>query len=539
MSLAELSVPSALAPAPDAAPSEPPGSAAASDASMPAELARTYRAARLGYALVPAIAAVLVAIPIAALLCTALVRHQPLGVGNAWVIVFLIPAALLILASWIRFEKPKGLPLDAKDAPELFALIDQVRSLAKAPTIDAVYVTSDFAAKAVQRPSRGLFGGYRNELVIGLPLLQSVSKAEAAVLIAHELGHLSRRQGIQALYVHRARLTWQHVLDEQSRQPLYLRWPLSLIASGFGRRFLALSAGSERAAEFAADALAAEIAGSAVVASALQRLSIAEAFLSEYWKRVGEEPVTSPEPALRPFREMANFLPRMSEWEAAANVLEQALAEPSAPAQPSLSERLDALNVMPDLPANVSQSAIVLLGSAEGRVLDHFDGAWRMAAAPAWRKAYETLPATIRRQMDLDGLAESHSLDLKPAIERARLAYQNGGIEEAAARYDELLRWHAGDGHAWLAALMAHVDAGSGHATALLKRALELAPRTDWTLADAQDWFAVGEALLASGDDLGIDCLEQAIRIDSSRTDLAGFMVDRYLDQSASAASAA
>ena len=37
---------------------------------------------------------------------------------------------------------------------------------------------------------------------------------------------------------------------------------------------------------------------------------------------------------------------------------------------------------------------------------------------------------------------------------------------------------------------------------------------------------------MAARDDLGIDCLEQAIRIDPSRTDMASFLVDRYLDAS-------
>ena len=66
-----------------------------------------------------------------------------------------------------------------------------------------------------------------------------------------------------------------------------------------------------------------------------------------------------------------------------------------------------------------------------------------------------------------------------------------------------------------------------------------MAPSTDWAKGHAEEWFAVGEALLGSSDDLGIDCLEQAIRIDPIRTDMASFLVDRYLDQSASATAAA
>ena len=132
--------------------------------------------------------------------------------------------------------------------------------------------------------------------------------------------------------------------------------------------------------------------------------------------------------------------------------------------------------------------------------------------------------------------ANRHNL---PAFERARLAYYAGGLVEAQGRYEEALAWHTEDGRAWLAAGIAMVDGGSPEGPACLREALKMAPSTDWAKGHAEEWFAVGEALLGSSDDLGIDCLEQAIRIDPIRTDMASFLVDRYLDQSASATAAA
>ena len=492
--------------------------------------------AKRGYALVPMIAGLLVAIPALAMAWTLLIRHQPIGLSQAWFVLFLIPAALLILASWVRFEQPDGQPVAAADAPELFALIEKVRSYLKAPAIDAVYLTNTFAAKAVQRPSRGLFGGYRNEIVIGLPLLQSVSKAEAAVLIAHELGHLSGRAGEKAAVVHRARLTWQHILERQPRQPLVLRLAFAPIVSWFAPGFLAQSAATERDAEFVADRYAAEIAGAETLASALQRLSIAEAFLGEYWARVAEEPVTSPEPALQPHREMANFLPRMTEWELAEDVLEADLVKPGEDARPSLGERLAALGVAPSLPAPVAVSAEGLLGPSLNRMLKTFDETWRGEVGLHWRAAYDKLSPESRRLMDLDALAAARPLDLAPAIERAKLAYFADGMDEAAKRYQDLVAWHAADGRAHLAAGMAMLDAGADEALDQLRQALALAPRTDWTKGHAEDWFAAGEALLEARDDFGIDCLEQSLKIDPARTDLASFMVDRYLDPVAATA---
>ena len=502
-------------------------------------LDRAYRLARLGFALVPTIAGLSVAVPAAGILWSTLVRHHAVGLAQSWVFLGLIPAALLILAGWLRFEAPQGILLTAKDAPDLFALIEKLRSYLKVPAIDAVYLTAGFAAKAVQRPSRGIFGGCRNEIVIGLPLLQSVSKAEAAVLIAHELGHLSGRENDKAAYVRRARLTWQHVLERQPRQPLALRLAFAPFTQLFARRFLAQSDFLERDAEFAADRCAAEIAGAEVTASALQRLCIAEAFLNEYWRRVGEEPVTAPEPTLRPYREMANFLPRMTEWEHATECLELALIEPGGTTHPSLIERLAALGVEPNLPGPVILSAAALIAPKLDSALDFFDAAWRETVAPAWRRTFEQLSPDTRRLLDLDAMAEKQPLDLAPALERARLAYFAGGLALAEKPHDDLVRWHPDNGRAFLSAGIAMLDGGSDAGLAALKTALQLAPRTDWTKTHADDWYRVGEALLQMEQDLGIDCLEQSLRIDPARTDLASFLVDRYLDRGPISATAA
>ena len=267
-------------------------------------------------------------------------------------------------------------------------------------------------------------GGLRSDIVIGVPLLQSVSKAKPPVLIAHELAYLSDRQGKAAAEIHHARVTWQQMLARQPRQPFYLRALFALVTGGFARKFLTVTAQAERASVLSADRLACQIAGRVHTGTALQRLSVAEAFLSEYWQRISSEPVTSPEPNLKPYVEMADFLPRMTEWERASDILEAALARPDKadPAHPTLAERLDALGLMPELPPPVSQSAAGLLGASLPKVLEHFDAAWCDAAAPAWRSAYGKLKPGHAACSILTRRRPS-PLDLAPAIERARLAY--------------------------------------------------------------------------------------------------------------------
>ena len=73
-------------------------------------------------------------------------------------------------------------------------------------------LTGDFNAAIVQHPRFGIFGGTRNYLMLGLPLMQSLSPAEFQAVVAHEFGHLWGAHGRFGAWIYRLRTGWARLL---------------------------------------------------------------------------------------------------------------------------------------------------------------------------------------------------------------------------------------------------------------------------------------------------------------------------------------
>src|SRR5688500_11412745 len=166
--------------------------------------------AALGYVYVIAVVALLAA----AIWMIALAMKDG---KNLVLIKFAIPMAMLafvgVRALWVRLEAPEGLTVSAEQAPQLFKLIGRVRKRLKGPPIHHVVMTDEYNAAIMQLPRFGLFGGSRNYLIVGLPLIQTLTVEQFAAVLAHEYGHLSGAHGHFASWIYRVRMTWARILD--------------------------------------------------------------------------------------------------------------------------------------------------------------------------------------------------------------------------------------------------------------------------------------------------------------------------------------
>ena len=78
--------------------------------------------------------------------------------GYGAVLGFCLIAWMLLRAMWIKVEPPDGIKLSASQAPQLFAMVDRLRSALGAPRLDHVLITDAFNAAVVQVPRLGVFG---------------------------------------------------------------------------------------------------------------------------------------------------------------------------------------------------------------------------------------------------------------------------------------------------------------------------------------------------------------------------------------------
>ncbi|HEY5993433.1 MAG TPA: M48 family metalloprotease [Gallionellaceae bacterium] len=319
-------------------------------------------------------------------------------------LLLVIPAWLMLKASFqmlfARFPRPQGRELHKDEAPQLFARIDGLRSTLRGPRIHHVLLTDELNAAIVQYPRFGLFGWEENYLILGFPLLLTLSEEEALSVVAHEYGHLSGQHNRFGSFIYRFRSAWgrmQH-LSEQWND-----WGSRIVAHLFrwyAPYFNAYTFVLARQDEYVADRLAAQVAGAGHAAHALMRVNVAAQFEDEvFWPSINRMVADTPRPPDN----------RSSYW---SDIVAGKLDEPSRlryleiasqrqtdhlDTHPALSDRLRAMNVQADesaarsLTPVIRTAAAAWLDAALPAIQAEFDGKWQEGIAERWLERHQYL----------------------------------------------------------------------------------------------------------------------------------------------------
>jgi Zn-dependent protease with chaperone function len=193
-----------------------------------------------------------------------------------------IPAALLVRGLFVRpppFKSP-GRLLVRDDAPELFSILDDLAQRANTHPPVEIYLCATTVLGVTERG--GFFGfGSRRVLLLGAPLLTTLTVQELKAGLAHELGHYlggDTRLSVIVGYTHalfRSVLARTHYGGQSSAPYFSFAASVSRALGGFlvNRYALWLTRPVDRQREIAADVLSATLAGRDVAIRALEKVS--------------------------------------------------------------------------------------------------------------------------------------------------------------------------------------------------------------------------------------------------------------------------
>ncbi|MDJ0867401.1 MAG: M48 family metallopeptidase [Myxococcota bacterium] len=224
------------------------------------------------YLLALGIAAALAAIPVAEYFGTGRV-HARVAFGC------LVTAGVILWAVVPRRDhfEPPGPELLPDDQPELFELIERVAEETGQEPPRHVFLVNQVNAFVTDRGGWMGFGSQR-VLGLGLPLLQALSVAELRAVLAHEFGHFHGGDVQLGPWIYKTRSAIgraiQGFADSWMRKPF--EW--------YGTLFLRITLAISRQQEYAADQLAAKVAGAPSMASALARVHGAALAFDPYWE---------------------------------------------------------------------------------------------------------------------------------------------------------------------------------------------------------------------------------------------------------------
>ena len=315
---------------------------------------------------------------------------QPLASG-LWSLAGVTLALCAIALADVVFSappRPQGIRLPPTAAAEFFRLLDTTAARLRIAPIRAVYITDDMNAHIHQRPVWGVVGPLRTYLMIGLPLAHSLSPAQFAAVLAHELAHVAAQRRGWSGVGGALRAWWARTLDRASARFASISPWLDAKSLNLCLAMLRLA----RIEEFEADAIAAELVGRGLMGEALVEVSLKSHFLErDYWPHVEAHRTGQAQPALRPYRDMAlgvqvGFMRTVSDHAVAI----EGTAQQRFAFHPSLQRRLSALGVPCRVPEDDPTSAAVhFLRPVLPSLAWVFDRAWGRAWRAQRRTRYE------------------------------------------------------------------------------------------------------------------------------------------------------
>ncbi|MCL2876365.1 MAG: M48 family metallopeptidase [Betaproteobacteria bacterium] len=307
--------------------------------------------------------------------------------GSMSFIVMGFVAVRLFSVLFVPLPLPEGVRLSPEDARNLHRLIESMAWVLEAGHIDYVWVTPDMNAAIMQRPRRGIFGRIETHLLIGLPLMHSVTCPQLVAVLAHEFAHLAVQRKGAGKYGALLRAWLLRALDRIG----YVFPSIGTQADCWLSSFYCNMARLARIEEFEADAQATKVVDADLLGETLIEVSLREQFLSEdYWPRVLAQSKVRAKPLVRPFRDLclgmaAGFLRRAT----ACNALLSDNEPLSQAMHPTTRERLSALHVSPAVsPCNLPSAADHYLTPLLLTLAWVFDRAWWRDIRPDWQLTY-------------------------------------------------------------------------------------------------------------------------------------------------------
>jgi Zn-dependent protease with chaperone function len=368
-------------------------------------------------------------------------RVNFLVIKFAWVLLAL--AGVVLRALWVRIPPPKGIEIRREQAPQLFALVDELTRALETPRVHVVLVNGEYNASLTQVPRLGLLGWQKNYLTLGLPLMQALSPAQFRAVLAHELGHLSGNHGRFASWVYRVRQTWVQLLQRLEREQRRGSFVFTKFINWYAPYLNAYSFVLARRHEYDADLAASQTAGALDTAEALAVVELKGAYLSEkYWPEVFKHADEQAEPVRGAYAAMRPILRTSVPAADAQLFLRRSLSQETGydDTHPSLASRLDALGFDTDardelvnrlanerdaqldktIDAQHGETASeCFLGGLEEEFARRLDSEWFESVKQVWRERHKYVNESHRKLAALEEKARDGELTVEEVWSRA------------------------------------------------------------------------------------------------------------------------
>lgn len=358
----------------------------------------------------------------------------------------LITLVFIIMKSlWVRLEPPKGISLKKEDSTILFEKINSIRKKLNTRKIHEIILTKELNAALYQYPRFGLFGFYKNYLIIGLPLLMSLNEDEMISVIAHELGHLSGNHSKFASWIYRVKSTWYKLMSKLEEDDQKTTWIFNKFVKWYVPFLDAYSFVLMRSEEYEADKCAAIITNENISANALIKINVVAYYLDrKFWPKIYEETKNQKQPIDNVYNIMKNDLENNLSKEEISKYLNESLNRKtnSYDTHPALSERIKALNTDVQLQYNKEIALTTLHNENTKDYTEEINENWKKSVQKWWLERHEYYERIRVKINELNKKRSNESLNIDEEFEYAEAMEVLEGSKEGLRVYQDMLNKH-------------------------------------------------------------------------------------------------
>ncbi len=378
------------------------------------------------------------------LMALVMLHSKRIYAGEIKILIFLAIYEFVILkALFVKIPPPDGFEAGRKDFPALFKLVEEVGSASNAPHIHRIVIEGDFNAGVCQIPRFGLLGGHTNHLIIGYPLVSTMTPEQFKAVLAHELGHVSKSHSALSLRIFRIRQTWQSIAESCGQGIA------SIFVVPFAKWYLprlnAITFVISRRHEYEADSFAAKIAGAGNMAMALTLLEIKTRQFADANSDIWETAKSSPDAPAGFMTRLVSDLKTPPTEDKLRKYLSKGRKRKTSivDSHPCLDDRLSAIGqAIPPTTALEAATAISAadqyLGEEWGRkICGYFDEKWHAAFSAPWRQLHESHMKDVEKLQTIESAAGSMN-DFDSRFEHAILVESVRGTDAALPLFSQI-----------------------------------------------------------------------------------------------------
>jgi hypothetical protein len=299
----------------------------------------------------------------------------------AWLSLLLISTIVSFRIFTFRFPVIQGVRMRRERSPGLFKLMDSIQAEYAYPEQDRVLITDRFELQVLKTPEFGLPLRHNTTLVIGLPLLQSLSATHFRCALTRTLVQFNSRENSLTNWLYQLRHIWKQYLKTLRKERRFGDQPLHWFFKLYTPFYRNISVSAAQQDELSADRQALLTINNDDMFKTIESILISKIFLSRhYWPSIRGMIKQDPKSGVLPYSKLEHVIKSTLSQLDIKQWLEKQYKTERQPDEitPSLKARMDILGRNRiKIPEQANESAaLVYLDAVHQEVVRRIDEKW-------------------------------------------------------------------------------------------------------------------------------------------------------------------